>query len=224
MDSLAPSIVLTRDGSHSLYAPQFDQHYHSLHGSLQESLHIYIDLGLRPYLSVPSAEPIRVFEMGLGTGLNALLTWQLADLTPQAIHYTAIEAFPISEEQSRLLNYEEITGYAGMSKLHQAAWGEPVWLSRNFVFTKHHSTMQSFNAAGGYFDVTYYDAFAPDAQPELWTEDIFGKVASMTRPGGCLVTYCTKGDVKRALRSVGFKVKKYPGPWGKRDVLRAVKE
>lgn len=221
MDSGSPYIVLTKDGSHSLYAPQFDQHYHSLHGSLQESRHIYIELGLCPFLSSESAEPIRVFEMGLGTGLNALLTWQLADLSPKSIEYVAVEAFPISDEQSAQLNYEELTGQTGLNQLHQVAWGKSITLSPNFNFTKYHTTLQDYITSEEYFHVVYYDAFAPSAQPELWTEDLFHKVAAFTRPGGHLVTYCTKGDVKRALRNAGFRVRKYPGPWGKRDVLLA---
>lgn len=223
MDSFSPQVVLTRDGSHSLYAPQFDQHYHSLQGSIQESRHIYIELGLRPFLLEPSAEPVRVFEMGLGTGLNALLTWQLADLTPRPVFYEAVEAHPVSTDQWEQLNYDELTGHGGLGQLHQAAWGRPIALSPHFTFTKHPSTLQAYLPPSEPFDLIYYDAFAPSVQPELWTEEIFHKIASFTRRGGRLVTYCTKGDVKRALRNAGFRVKRYPGPWGKREVLRAEK-
>ncbi len=223
MDLSSPRIVLTRDGSHTLYAPQFDQQYHSLHGSVRESLHIYIELGLRPFLTGTTAEPVRVFEMGLGTGLNALLTWQLADAASRPVAYVAVEPFPVPEELARQLNYDQLTGHPGLEQIHKAAWSQPVELSPNFIFTRYHTTFQDYTTVGDYFDVVYYDAFSPDAQPELWTEELFHKVAAFTRPGGSLVTYCTKGNVKRALRNSGFKVKKHPGPAGKRDVLRAIR-
>jgi tRNA U34 5-methylaminomethyl-2-thiouridine-forming methyltransferase MnmC len=223
MDSFSPHLILTKDGSHSLFAPRFNQHYHSLHGSLLESSHIYLGLGLHPLLSGPSTEPIRVFEMGLGTGLNALLTWQRAEEVPKAVHYVAVEAFPIPDDQSQQLNYEVLTGHPGLDRIHRTGWGKTLQLSPFFELTKYQITLQDYIHQGEGFDVIYYDAFSPHAQPELWTEEVFSKVASFTRPGGVLVTYCTKGDVKRALRGAGFKVKKHPGPWGKRDVLRATR-
>jgi tRNA U34 5-methylaminomethyl-2-thiouridine-forming methyltransferase MnmC len=224
MDTFSPRLVVTKDGSHSLYAPRFDQHYHSLSGSLRESLHIYIDLGLRPFLEREDATPVRVFEMGLGTGLNALLTWQLSDEAEKSVHYVAVEAYPLTHDQIESLNYEALTGHAGLSQLHGAAWGEPVALSPYFTFTRYFTSLQNYSPESACFDVVYYDAFSPEAQPELWTEDLFRKVAAFTAPGGSLVTYCTKGDVKRALRSAGFQIQKHPGPWGKRDVLRAVRQ
>ncbi|GAB2794925.1 tRNA (5-methylaminomethyl-2-thiouridine)(34)-methyltransferase MnmD [Rhabdobacter roseus] len=216
-------LVLTADGTHSLYSPVFNQHYHSLHGALQESRHIFIGLGLEPLLqaNAPST-PIQIFEMGFGTGLNALLAWQLADRLRQPVTYLGVEAFPISEAEAAQLNFGEQTGQAGLSQLHRAAWGTSQVLSDYFTFQKQHTTLQAFRPEVLY-DVIFYDAFAPGAQPELWSEATFAQVAAFTRPGGYLVTYSSKGSVRRALQAAGFAVEKHPGPGTKREVVRAVR-
>jgi len=222
MNSLSSRLVLTEDGSHTLFAPHFDQHYHSIHGSLQESRRIFIELGIDPLLN--KADEIRVFEMGLGTGLNALLTWQWAEQHQRHVHYVSIEAYPISDGEATELNYEALVGQQGLADIHQAAWGTLIRLSPYFTLVKHQIFLQQFSAEDTLFDVVYYDAFAPRTQPELWTAEIFKQVADFTKLEGYLVTYCAKSDVQRALRSAGFRVEKHPGPWGKRHVLRGVKE
>lgn len=222
MDSLPARLVLTEDGSHTLFDPRFDQHYHSIHGSLQESRRIFIELGMDPLVN-RSAE-VRVFEMGLGTGLNALLTWQWAEQHQQPVHYASIEAYPISDLEAGALNYETLVGQQGLAAIHQAPWGSPIRLSTYFTLVRHQTLLQDYPAGGDPFDVIYYDAFAPRTQPELWTAETFAQVAGFTKEGGVLVTYCAKSDVQRALRSAGFRVEKHPGPWGKRHVLRGVKE
>lgn len=222
MDSTPSRLVLTEDGSHTIFDPRFDQHYHSIHGSLQESYRIFIELGLDPFL--PTTDTVRVFEMGLGTGLNALLTWRWAETHQRPVHYVSIEAYPISDSEAQQLNYEDLVGQRGLPHIHQAAWGTPLRLSPYFTFLKHHTLLQDFSAGGTLFDVIYYDAFAPRTQPELWTADMFAHVATFTRIGGHLVTYCAKSDVQRALRSAGFRVEKHRGPWSKRHVLRGIRE
>ncbi|MPR33609.1 tRNA (5-methylaminomethyl-2-thiouridine)(34)-methyltransferase MnmD [Salmonirosea aquatica] len=222
MDSLPSRLFLTEDGSHTLYDPGFDQHYHSIHGSLQESRRIFIELGIDPFLD--KADEIRIFEMGLGTGLNALLTWQWAEQHRKPVEYVGIEAYPISDAEAEQLNYGALVGQDGLASVHQAAWGTPIHLSPYFTLVKHQTLLQHFSAEGTLFDVIYYDAFAPRVQPELWTAETFAQVAAFTKTGGYLVTYCAKSDVQRALRSAGFRVEKHPGPWGKRHVLRGVKE
>lgn len=222
MNSLPPRLILTEDGSHTLFDPRFDQHYHSIHGSLQESYRIFIELGIDPFLDKPDG--IRVFEMGLGTGLNALLTWQWAEQHQKPVHYVSIEAYPISDTEAEQLNYEELVGQSGLSDIHQASWGTPIRLSPYFTLLKHQTLLQDYSAGGTLFDVVYYDAFAPRTQPELWTAEMLAHVAGFTRAGGTLVTYCAKSDVQRALRSAGFRVEKHRGPWGKRHVLRGIRE
>jgi tRNA U34 5-methylaminomethyl-2-thiouridine-forming methyltransferase MnmC len=181
-----------------------------------------MNLGLIPALeSLP--EPIRVFEMGFGTGLNAFLTWQAADHYKKQIHYTGVEAFPVSMEEASHLNYESVISQSGFMHLHQASWFTDHAFSNYFQFRKEQLTLQEFTSENLY-DVIFYDAFDPKAQPELWTEEILTKVADQTKPGGVLVTYSSKGIVKRALAAVGFKVEKHKGPGKKWHVLRAVKQ
>ena len=214
-------LILTEDGSHSLYSNQFNQQYHSYQGALNESMHIYIGLGLLPLLQ-ESASTVSVFEMGFGTGLNALLAWQLADQLKKPVFYTSVEAFPVSAEEASLLNYETLTEKEGFLKLHELPWNADHQLSEYFCFRKEETTLEAY-AANQLFDVIFYDAFDPKAQPELWTEEIFAKIAAQTKHMGVLVTYSSKGIVKRALRAAGFEVKRHRGPGSKTHVLKAVK-
>ena len=211
--------IITEDGSHSLISEQFNQQYHSLQGALNESEHIYINLGLRPVLE---NGPVSVFEMGFGTGLNAFLAWKLADQLQKQVFYTSVEAYPVSLLEASQLNYEEATGEKGFMQLHHAAWGKEVAISPFFSLQKELTTLQDFTP-DRFFDVVFYDAFDPRAQPELWTGEIFTKIAAQTRPGGVLVTYSSKGIVKRALTAGGFKVERHKGPGRKTHVLKAIK-
>lgn len=214
---------LTKDGSHTLYTSTYDEHYHSLHGALQESMHVFIESGLRTWET--SSEEMKVFEMGLGTGLNALLT-SLEDY-PKPIHYVAVEAIPLGWEQVEELNYpleirhEEAVSYH--QKIHQSPWGEDVQIHPYFTLQKVEGKLEEIDFAADYFDVFYFDAFAPDTQPELWTEEIFRKLYSWAKPGAIWVTYSAKGQVRRNLIAAGWEVEKIPGPPGKREMLRARK-
>lgn len=219
-------LVLTADGSHTLLNETLNVHYHSVHGALQESTHIFINLGLKEVFrqrqEQPSATPIFVFEMGLGTGLNASLTWLEAEKHQQAVHYVAIEAYPVALEQALRLNYDGMLSTHQLEQLHQAPWSEVVQLSPYFSIEKHEGTLQNFETTH-LFDAIYYDAFAPSAQPELWTEAIFQKLATWLQPKGNLTTYCSKSYVQRNLKSAGLTIEKHPGPAHKREVIRAVK-
>jgi tRNA U34 5-methylaminomethyl-2-thiouridine-forming methyltransferase MnmC len=214
-------IILTEDGSHSLYSSQYNQQYHSLQGALTESEHIYIQLGLLPVLSQASS-PVYVFEMGLGTGLNAFLAWKLADQLQKNVDYTSVEAFPVLLEEISSLNYEALTGQTGFVRLHECSWSSEHQLSEYFTFRKENVYLQNFRS-DKLFDVIFYDAFDPRAQPELWVEEIFSQLAAQTRTGGVLVTYSSKGIVKRALKAAGFDVERHKGPGRKTHVLKAIK-
>lgn len=213
--------IITEDGSHSLFSAQFNQQYHSLQGALNESKHIYIELGLKPVLE-NSPEPVCVFEMGFGTGLNAFLAWKLADDLQKHVIYTSVEAYPVSEEEAAALNYGALTGQTGFMELHRSPWNSSNGISPYFTFRKELTTIQAFGP-GPVFDVVFYDAFDPRAQPELWTAEIFSKIAAQTKQGGVLVTYSSKGIVKRALAAAGFKVERHKGPGRKTHVLKAIK-
>lgn len=219
-DRLQP--LLTADGSHTLLHPILKEYYHSLQGSLQESIHIFINLGLKPLLETASeGTAIRIFEMGFGSGLNALLSWKLADELQKKVEYTGIEAYPITLEASKLLNYEQLTGKEGLSTLHNTPWGEARTLSPYFTFQKIECFFEDYRGEGRYH-VIFFDAFAPEAQPELWTSEIFHRLGNRMIEGGYLVTYSSKGSVRRALKEAGFTVEKHPGPGRKREVVRAI--
>jgi tRNA U34 5-methylaminomethyl-2-thiouridine-forming methyltransferase MnmC len=209
-------VIITKDGSSSISIPEINVTYHSIHGALQESLHVFIHAGLHPLLH--QYETIRIFEMGFGTGLNALLSLQFAQQYQQQIHYTAIELYPLNSDEALALHYED----ENFLKLHLCEWEKDIALSDHFVLHKINASLLTYKA-DKQVNLIYYDAFAPSAQPELWTRDIFEKLFFMLDQNGILVTYSSKGDVRRALLQAGFTVEKIPGPAGKREMIRAIK-
>ena len=219
---LTPIHKLTKDGSSTLYAPRFEEHYHSTHGAVQESLHVFLEMGFK---AIPhSKEPLRIFEVGFGTGLNALLTALFSN--GKEIHYTSIEAYPLHWESVKQLNYATLLGQHSqplLEKLHESPWEKDVEILPNFVLNKTKKLLQDYDP-GNRFDLVYFDAFAPDTQPELWEPGIFQKIYSWCEPEAILVTYSAKGAVRRSLKSVGFEVEKVPGPPGKREMLRGIKK
>ncbi len=221
-----PKIIRTDDGSHTLSLPGKDEHYHSTYGALNESRHVFIAAGLREAMKM-SSETLSVLEIGFGTGLNALLSYNETKHAARKLRYTAIEAFPLEKEIWEKLNYPEMLqgeeSHKIFDKMHRANWDEAIGITPFFELKKLNADLRDFDAPAQSFDLVYFDAFAPDVQPELWTQDIFRKVCQMARPGGILVTYSCKGVVKRALKSAGFSIEKLPGPKGKREMLRARK-
>ena len=214
-------IILTADGSHTVEVPDMQVTYHSRHGAVQESMHVFLRAGLEEARLRFPGEELAVFEMGFGSGLNALLTAMEAETDQLKIRYTAVEAFPLNPEEARLLNYGKELGEEELfGKLHDAPWNEEVNITPGFTLQKLAGRLQDIQNAHR-FHLVYYDAFAPSAQPELWTEAIFRQVHGLLHPGGILTTYCSKGDVRRALQAAGFIVTKLPGPPGKREMVRA---
>ncbi|CAH0999732.1 tRNA 5-methylaminomethyl-2-thiouridine biosynthesis bifunctional protein MnmC [Neolewinella maritima] len=225
----SPEPFVTEDGSHSLRSLRFGVNYHSTHGALQESRHIFIDAGLRPLLAGAPAQ-VRIVEMGFGSGLNALLLRQLAEEMPDTrFTYTTYEQYPITPEQASRLNYPDLLEcpQAWLADLHAADWDVPVDLTANLSFRKVAGDFLALaepdGIAGDLADVIFYDAFAPENQPELWTVAAMQRCHALLRTGGRLVTYCAKGQFKRNLRQVGFRVEALPGPVGKREITRAVR-
>lgn len=213
------SIVTTKDGSPTIKNDLTGDTYHSIHGAIQESQHVFIKHGLEYVIQTFAKEEINVLEVGLGTGLNALLTLQFAINSNSKINYVAIEAFPLEKNIYHQLNYGMDSD--SLQQFHECEWGKAIQFSPTFSFTKHQSKIENIELPVTSFDLVYYDAFAPNSQPEMWTPDIFNKLkSSMARPS-ILTTYCSKGEVRRTLKSVGFNVEKLPGPPGKREMLRA---
>ncbi|MBO9637344.1 MAG: tRNA (5-methylaminomethyl-2-thiouridine)(34)-methyltransferase MnmD [Siphonobacter aquaeclarae] len=217
-------LVLTQDGTHTLYSARFGQWYHSVHGALEESRRVFLELGLAYFREVfPERREVRILEMGFGTGFNALLT--LLEAGELSIHYTSLEAYPIPPAEYRQLNYDAVMGSGELQALHEAEWNLPVVISPSFMLEKVHTELQAYlETAKGPFDLVYYDAFAPGSQPELWTPEVFTGIARLLPSGGILTTYSAKGDVRRALQAAGFRVEKHPGPGRKREIVRAIKD
>lgn len=216
--------MITADGSVTIAIPELNVTYHSKHGAIQESMHVFIEAGLRPLLH--RQEVISVFEMGFGTGLNALLTLIEATKHQQKINYQTVEAFPLEKEMVAQLNYCEQLQQPELnplfSGLHASPWNETTHLSPWFTIRKENAPLFNFSTNQP-VNLIYYDAFAPGAQPELWTTETFTQLFSMLTAGGTLVTYCSKGDVRRAMQAAGFTIEKIPGPPGKREMVRAMK-
>ncbi|MFN8314827.1 MAG: tRNA (5-methylaminomethyl-2-thiouridine)(34)-methyltransferase MnmD [Chitinophagales bacterium] len=214
------SILTTGDGSQTLFSQQFDEIYHSRNGALTESQHVFVQHGLmnvnKPF--------IKVFEVGFGTGLNALLCAHYAQQNGIKVEYTGVELYPVEDTIANQLRYHEalIDCPIETAVLHKAPWSERVAITPNFTLLK---IQQSFVDVQLFeiYDVIFFDAFAPEKQPELWDLSVFQKCFSMLREGGVLTTYCAKGYVKRNMQEAGFRVEKVPGPPGKREMLVAFK-
>lgn len=217
--------ISSKDGSPTIFDDSIGECYHSRNGALSESKHVFIQHGLE-YL-LPSHTEIRLLEVGLGTGLNALLSWNLAEQQKLQLHYSALEPYPVpfsflqtlalspafldKEDQQRLL------------KIHQAPFEETLQLSLFFSLFKSKTGLEDFYTEKP-FHLVYFDAFSPKKTPHLWVEAVFEKLCRQMYPGGVLVTYCAKGSVKRILKKAGFRVEALPGAMGKREMTRALKQ
>jgi tRNA U34 5-methylaminomethyl-2-thiouridine-forming methyltransferase MnmC len=218
---LNPQIVESGDGSHTLKVDALKEHYHSHKGAIQESIHVFLSMGLQ---HSPKSAYLSILEVGFGTGLNALLTALHND--DRKIRYTTLEAYPLDLNVVRQLNYPERLEHpqaqAVFEQIHTMNWGEWGLIKEGFELFKLETTLQEYDATDQ-FDLVYYDAFAPHAQPELWEPAIWEKMFASMRNEGLLVTYCAKGQVRRDMQAAGFTVERLQGPPGKREMLRAIK-
>lgn len=216
-------IILTDDGSATLFVPELKEQYHSRNGAVQESEHVFIQTGLAALDKIK----LSIFEMGFGTGLNAILTYLWAKKSGCSINYHCIEKYPLEPEKVNLLAYPKYLQLNAEEKeiferMHNCEWGIEMQLSAGFSFTKEKTDLETFESSL-LFDLVYFDAFAPEIQPALWTEKVFEKMFQLMNPDSFLVTYCAKGEVRRRLQRSGFSVERLPGPPGKREMLRAHK-
>lgn len=215
--------ILTEDGSHTIYLPEIDEHYHSVHGAIQESVHVYIEQGL---LQTTKKE-LSILEIGFGTGLNAYLTYGYARTMNRSVNYFSLEKYPLTKAEYKQLNYPD-TIFPDFSfvfeQMHSTDWNSAFEVSPEFTLQKVHADLLSFQFnSAPQFDLVYYDAFAPGKQPEMWTDEILHKVAATVKKDGILVTYCAKGTVRRAFAAAGFQMERIPGPIGKKEILRGKK-
>jgi tRNA U34 5-methylaminomethyl-2-thiouridine-forming methyltransferase MnmC len=214
-------LIKTKDGSHTLFVPELNENYHSVNGAIQESLHVFINAGFQKI----HRKPLCIFEVGFGTGLNALLTYFHARRSKRTVVYHAIEKHPLNKEQIMALNYPDFTGKDMKDvfvSFHECPWEEEIEISKFFILKKIKADLVNYVFSSQY-DLIYFDAFAPDVQPEMWQETIFRKLFHTMSSGSILTTYSAKGSVRRTMEKVGFKVEKLPGPPGKRQMLRAAR-
>ncbi|MGC3947418.1 MAG: tRNA (5-methylaminomethyl-2-thiouridine)(34)-methyltransferase MnmD [Chryseolinea sp.] len=212
--------ITTDDGSHTLFRADLDETYHSKHGAVQESQHVFINNGLRYWLETVRGKQLNIFEVGFGTGLNAWLTHTVARSEKLHITYSSIEAFPLQREVWTQLNYAR--DEKSFNALHEAPWNTGVAIDDHFTLFKLEGKLEDYPATQP-VDLIYFDAFAPAKQPELWTYSVLERVCNTLATNGVFVTYCAKGQLKRDLRSLNLRVETLPGPPGKKEMVRAVR-
>lgn len=219
-------LITTSDGSHSVFSEKFNADYHSKHGAIQESQHVFIKSGLQYYLQNNQPTTLNIFEMGFGTGLNAFLAFLEMQDSNVNIEYTAVEQFPLEVEVYTALNYAELLGVENRKndflKMHQCEWNAFCTISQKFTLRKMNAQLQTLNHDQKYH-IVFYDAFAHSSQPELWETEIFTQLFNTMEQSGVLITYSAKGQVRRNLQAAGFQVERIQGPPGKREMLRAIK-
>lgn len=218
-----PQLIQTSDGSHTLYLKEIDEHYHSVNGAITESKHVFLNCG---FLFSEKKE-IKILEVGFGTGLNCLLTAMKSAEINKKVVYVAVEKNPLGYSIHENLNYSlQIDNSSELyNEIVHAQWESFNKLTDNFTLGKFcidvvNDKLPEYNL----FDLIYFDAFAPSKQSEMWTVHVLRKISELTAPGGIFMTYCSKGEVRRILESVGFNMEKLPGPPGKREILRGIKK
>ena len=213
----------TDDGSATLFVPDLDEHYHSVKGAYTEALHIYRDCAYLHAAEHCAERPLRLLEIGFGTGLNAAVTAMVAT-AERPVHYITLEKYPVETSLITSLDYKHIVDAELLAAIHAAPWEEPVAITPYFTLEKCCCDLLTAPLPDA-IDIVYFDAFAPEKQPEMWSAGIFARIYQAMRPGGVLTTYCAKGAIRRMLQATGFSVERLAGPvGGKREILRATKE
>ncbi len=219
------SIITTSDGSKTIQIEDWDEQYHSIHGAIQESRHVFIKTGLYHFLELYKPTAINILEIGFGTGLNAFLTALEAKTQGVQIHYEGVEAYPVLADELEQLNYASLIDadqHIIFDALHTVSWEVLHSMTSQFSLKKRQQFFTDVEDKN-FFNLIYFDAFGARVQPDLWTESIFKRMFNALKINGVLVTYSAKGSVRRAMQAVGFVVERLEGPPGKREMLRATK-
>ena len=236
------TIETTADGSPTLYREDLDEHYHSVKGALSESLHVYVDCAWRKAAQATEPNqaaqvtPVRIFEVGFGTGLNAALTARAATAAGKPTEYFSVELHPLAANETDLYARSLPEDLRDLFRaVNSAPWQHATPITPDFTLTKIHSNLLTMSLPQDpdlpnpstlpkNLDAIYFDAFAPEKQPEMWSEALFRKLYNSMKPGAILTTYCAKGAIRRLLNQIGFQTERLPGPpAGKREILRATK-
>lgn len=216
-------VITTSDGSKTIQIEEWNEQYHSFHGAVQEAEHVFIKHGL----SLFKNQELSILEIGFGTGLNTLITLMRSIELNLKVHYSGVEAYPVSKDELDQLNYIACLNATDFEeefeKMHCSSWEVDIPISEDFILKKRQQDFLEITDSNS-FDLVYFDAFGARVQPELWTEIIFKKMFDALKSEGILVTYSAKGSVRRAMQAVGFEVERLPGPPGKREMLRAMKK
>lgn len=218
-------IVPTADGSNTIYNAQVGENYHSKHGALQESRHVFLNMGLKYFIEKSGAGQVSVLEVGFGTGLNFLLTAAYCTGQNIGLNYTGIEAYPLTAEMAGQTDYHEYVPqplWQSFITHYNNAIGNPTPINPCCTLQIAHSQLLYFSALQK-FDVIYFDAFAAVHQPEMWNQQAINHTLNFLKPGGVFVTYAITGNLKRIIKAAGLQVEKAPGAPGKREMLRAVR-
>jgi len=220
---LKREFFITADGSTSINLPDWNEQYHSKHGAVQEAYHVFIKYGLDAFAD---NSEVNLLEIGFGTALNCFITFLEGEKRNLQINYDGVEAYPVTYQESKNLNYIDILQAqkykANFDAIHKVSWEEYHQITNNFKLKKRQQKFEDITDKNK-FDLIYFDAFGSRVQPELWTENIFQKMYDALKPNGILTTYSAKGSARRAMQKIGFKVEKVPGPLCKREMMRAVK-
>lgn len=216
-------IISTKDGSKTLFVPELNETYHSKHGALTESKHVYIEMGLK-FVAEQGVQPINILEIGFGTGLNWFLALEFAKNQNLSINYETLEKFPIPLDAignyfDNIADFETIDTKA----FHVMPWGEKTEVEKDINFLKHNIDIHDFRFIENQYHIIFFDAFAPNKQPEMWSENILSQMFDTLKNEGVLVTYCAQGEFKRTLKKVRFQVQTIPGPPFKKEMTRAIK-
>jgi len=218
-------IIITGDGSHSLYNKRLDEIYHSKNGAIAESEHVFISAGF-DFVTLNSKK-VNLLEVGFGTGLNTLLTALKSKTADTQLEYWAFEPFPVNHDILNKLNYTTFLPPGSdvlWKKIHTSPWNKRSDIDSCIQIIRINEKVEHYKLPDHYFNLIYFDAFAPSVQAELWTGNLFRRLFTALKNGGVLVTYSARGEVRRNLKAVGFTVDRLPGPEGKREMIRAIKE
>lgn len=222
MEQQEPQLILCEDGSHTIFLPALNETYHSTRGAIPESVHVYLNHGFIPMLK-PGL--LKILEIGYGTGLNALLTAIEAENQGQETEYHSLEPFPLPVSIWSALNYGQLLSRQVLwNQLNEAAWNERQSITAQFLLFKDKIKLEDVELKQGYYDLVYFDGFAPRKQAEIWHTDNLRKLYQAMKPGARLVTYTAQGQLRRDLKAVGFETSLEKGPPGKKEMIQAIKK
>lgn len=218
-------LVTTADGSKTIFNSEIGENYHSKHGALQESRHVFLNSGLRFYLQDKNPPEVKILEVGFGTGLNFLLSAECCLDAKLKLQYTGIEAYPLNEVFISQTGYQEYISeeiWKNFLEKYSQSINHPEKLNEYCSFEISHCHLADFKTDELY-DIIYFDAFASVHQPEMWSFESLQHICNYLRSGGIFVTYAITGNLKRTMKALGFSVEKAKGAPGKREMLRARK-